>query len=723
MDLTSPAGHAALWALGAVASGVLAVRATRMREDRGPWLAFAAAALLLSASDVAVLHLATGTGTGTGVGTGVADWWVLCLGLAAYALFYGANLHLFNQRVAAHTAGAVLDTVGGLCVAFAVGCAVLLPRVTRVPGLDGAQELLLVARPAAGILVIGFSLGTLLLSGRAREARSWLVVAAVAAAFLTDSAAVATVAAGGAPHLAAPLLAASHLAGPAALLLASLLGTPPTRDRTDEDAHVVLLGPLSYLLSAMVLMAWGHVSELPTAALVAVLAALALVGVKVVVIFVRVTALNTTRRQAMTDELTGAGNRRALTASLAQVDAGAPMALALLDLDRFKEVNDVLGHAAGDDLLRQVAQRLAADSPHGELVVRQGGDEFALVLHGASGAVAAERAALAVQRLAAPFRLGGKEVSVAVSIGVAASPEHADCAEELLRKADCAMYQAKAGGGGVLLYDREADEQRLREQEMVTELRATVAEDGLSVHFQPQLDAATGELVGVEALVRWEHPTRGMVAPADFLPIVERLGLMDAMTEQVLRKALARAAGTRAVEGRRVRTSVNISATCLLDPDLVTTVASLLLQHGIAPGDLVLEITETELMLDPQVSRRVVQELVDLGVGVSIDDYGTGHSSLAYLKDLPASELKLDRSFTAELTSDARTGDIVRTTVDLAHSLGLRLVAEGVEDEATLQRLRELGVDVTQGYHHARPLDAAGLARWVRQRRRAPAGP
>jgi EAL domain-containing protein (putative c-di-GMP-specific phosphodiesterase class I) len=259
--------------------------------------------------------------------------------------------------------------------------------------------------------------------------------------------------------------------------------------------------------------------------------------------------------------------------------------------------------------------------------------------------------------------------------------------------------------------DRAADDAGRREASLAADLRAAVAAGALVAHFQPQLDAATGDLAGVEALVRWPHPELGLLGPERFLGLAEALGLMGGLTRLVLHQALAQVAPLRG--GAPARVSVNVSASSLLDPDLATDVAAALLEHGVAPEELVLEITESELMQDAGECLRVVHALVELGVGVSIDDYGTGHSSLAYLRYLPAVELKLDRSFADDLCRDERLADIVRTTIDLAHTLGMRLVAEGVEDEETLVRLRELGADVTQGHHHAAPVPGPELTAWV----------
>ncbi len=700
----------ALWSVTALATVALVARVARRPAGRTVWAPATLAAAALCAS-----HLPDALGGGT-VGD-TASLWLALLGTALLTVSLVALLRL-HQRIALLRAW--LDMVAGALILVSILIAVASEPLQQVTGLDGPAASLLLAGPGCAVLValaslVGLRVAGALATGRARFFVGSLSVLAAAetAGVLERTGMLAADAPIGVHEVGVPLalvmLAASSWV-PAALLVPA-----------DEPDRAVMIGPVVQLVDAGVILGVDHAIGLPTPAVVLALCVMAVQLVCVVLVHRLVSSLHGSHHQARTDELTGLGNRRALAAALTGAGSRSSLSLTLLDLDRFKEVNDVLGHESGDDLLRQVAERLLAGAETGEVVVRQGGDEFAVVRQGSDAEDAALRAAGIVTALEEPFTLGEHQVSIAASIGIAAAPQHATDAVELLRMADSAMYRAKEAGGGVVVYDGAIDAARRADLELVADLRVAVANDQLSVHFQPQLEAATGALVGVEALVRWQHPTRGMLAPFVFLPLAERNGLMEALTRQVLRRALA--AKNLIDGGTGSRMSVNISATSLLDPHLVTTVGSLLQEHAVPPPELMLEITETELMLDATVSRRVVNELVGLGVGVSIDDYGTGHSSLSYLKDLPATELKLDRSFVAELGSDPRIATIVRSTVDLAHSLGLRLVAEGVEDEETLERLIALGVDVTQGYHHSRPVPAEELARWAAQRRiAAPAG-
>ncbi|WP_345712807.1 bifunctional diguanylate cyclase/phosphodiesterase, partial [Kineococcus glutinatus] len=504
---------------------------------------------------------------------------------------------------------------------------------------------------------------------------------------------------------------------------------PAAALRRAEPPAAVVLGPLAGAPVGMGLLWLDHTDGLPTAATLATLLALTLAFAKLGTLLGAVRLLDSTRRAAVTDPLTALGNRHALTHRLEELSTdGRPFALVLVDLNRFKEVNDSLGQHAGDDLLRQAGDRLRSVAGPADVAVRQGGDEFALVVTGVGLDDAAGRARRLLRALEDPYDLGGRPVRLHASIGVTAAPAQGHDPDALLRQADAAVHEAKGRGGGVVAYGPHLDGERARTAQLVAQLldavaapaRGTGPAGSVVVHYQPQLDPVTGACAGVEALVRWQHPERGLVPPGLFLPLAEEHGLMPALTERVLDDALARI-GDFAAHGCE-RVSVNISATALRDGRLVDVVTAGLARHRVPPQALVLEITETELIEDLATGQRVLGELVELGVGVSIDDYGTGYSCLAHLRDLPVDELKLDRSFTADLTADARTRAIVRTTVDMAHSLGLRLVAEGVEDAATLELLRRLGVDHTQGYFHSRPLPAEELDAWLGSRAGALAG-
>jgi diguanylate cyclase (GGDEF)-like protein len=384
----------------------------------------------------------------------------------------------------------------------------------------------------------------------------------------------------------------------------------------------------------------------------------------------------------------------------------------LLDLDRFKEVNDALGHTAGDLLLDQVGARLQA-LPGTELVARLGGDEFALVLAPGS----AEREALAtaehvLESFGRPFELFDVSIHASVSIGIALYPGHATSRSELMRCADVAMYRAKRSRRGAVVYDRGSDVNHKSRLLTIEELREAIGTGELLCHFQPQLAMGSGRVVGAEALVRWHHPTRGVLPPAEFVPLAEQTGLISLLSRAVLDYALAECRKWHDA-GHRFSVAVNLAASDLLDTTLPATIAGLLATHGLRPRSLVLEITENAIMVDPERVGSVVTQLQDFGVGFSVDDYGTGYSSLSYLRDFPVRELKLDRSFVTGLADSPSDQAIVRATVSLARSLGLRLVAEGVETRSDWEQLRLLEVEVAQGYAVSRPQCSLHFAEWL----------
>jgi diguanylate cyclase (GGDEF)-like protein len=432
----------------------------------------------------------------------------------------------------------------------------------------------------------------------------------------------------------------------------------------------------------------------------------------VVLVSVRVAAMvRRVNDQATTDDLTGLPNRRALhrAAGARLVDPDVPQALLLLDLDRFKEVNDSLGHHAGDEMLVEVASRLRRVLRGDDLLARLGADEFAVLLEGAGRAEAAAVASHLEVALSEPFQLDELTVHSTASIGIALFPEHGRELSTLMRKADIAMYRAKATGGHRVHGGADDGEARLR---LAEEFRAALADDQLVLHYQPKLELGTGAVRGVEALVRWQHPTLGLLFPDAFLDRVEEAGLMRAMTRAVLTQALDQVARWR-TDGRELAVAVNLSASSLVDGDLPDEVAQMLADRDLAPRMLQLEITEEFLMADRGRARAVLGGLRERGVAIAIDDFGTGYSSLAYLRDLPIDELKLDRSFVHPMAQDPRATALVSSTVALAHSLDLRMVAEGVEDDAAYTALERLGCDEAQGYWMSRPLPARALEAWL----------
>ncbi len=456
------------------------------------------------------------------------------------------------------------------------------------------------------------------------------------------------------------------------------------------------------------------------------LVTLALCGIRFALGFLQLRELTVVRHQAMTDDLTGLPNRRALYARLSELLGGEasravdgplphPFTLVLVDLDRFKEVNDSLGHAVGDELLQAVGARFGdtlqdLGTPH--LLARLGGDEFAVVLDETSRPDAAVAVGQALQAsLAEPVRLPAAVLHVRASVGVALSPQHGDTRSDILFAADAAMYASKTSGEPVCLHAPAGVGDRRTRLALAEELFTALDKRELTVAYQP-ICATDGRVVAAEALVRWDHPTRGRLSPDEFIETAEHYRLTQVIAERVLDVALSDLARWR-VRDPHLTTSVNISASDLRDESIVHVVAKALLTHEVPPEALTVEITETAMMSDPAMAQRVMHALADLGVELSVDDYGTGYSSLQYLLELPVDEIKLDRAFSADLSRGLRSVEIVRSTVLLTHALGLRMVAEGVETEATLRTLRHLGCDRVQGFHLGRPMTATAFGSLV----------
>ena len=416
--------------------------------------------------------------------------------------------------------------------------------------------------------------------------------------------------------------------------------------------------------------------------------------------------------RATTDDLPGLPNRRALhsRAESHLSDPAIPHALLLLDLDRFKEINDSLGHHAGDELLVQVAERVGGILGAQDVLARLGGDEFAILLHDQGGTDAETVAVTVEDVLREAFDLGTLTVHTSASIGIAVYPDHGANLPALLRLADAAMYRAKTEGRAMV--HAPGDDDHTRRLQLVEELRDGLDRGELLAHYQPKIELATGRVAGVEALVRGQHPTRSLLLPGEFLHRAEEAGLMTSLTTEVLRIALDQAAAW-AGAGRPLQVAVNLSASSVVDADLPSHVIRLLASRGLPTHALQLEITEAFVMSDRVRAQAVLGALRAAGVSIAVDDFGTGYSSLAYLRDLPIDELKLDRSFVRPMIEDARAGALVESTVSLAHSLGLRMVAEGVEDLPAYRRLAELGCDQAQGYHLSPAVPAAALADWL----------
>jgi len=422
-------------------------------------------------------------------------------------------------------------------------------------------------------------------------------------------------------------------------------------------------------------------------------------------------------RLAFYDSLTGLANRNMVYDHLRDsIYAGGsgPIALLLLDLDRFNEVNDTLGHARGDVLLRKVGSRINEAMGSACVTARLGGDEFAVVQRLASLSEAGQVGRKILKALESPFVIEDLPISVEASIGIAIYPEHGSTADVLLQRADVAMNTAKQTGSGLLVYDTGFDHHSHRRLALMGELRQAIEQDRLSVHYQPKIDLKTGRAIGVEALARWEHREYGHIPPDQFIIPAERTGLIKPLALWVFGKAHRQAMEWHR-EGRRITIAVNLSARNLIDPQLPERISELMRSDGLPPDRLEMEVTESAIMSDPVRALEAVKRLKSMGIGLAIDDFGTGYSSLAYLKTLPVDTIKVDKSFVMNMMKSQNDAVIVRSTIDMAHNLGLRVVAEGVENGDVLERLVSMGCDEAQGFYMCRPLPAEEIGRWLNE--------
>lgn len=421
--------------------------------------------------------------------------------------------------------------------------------------------------------------------------------------------------------------------------------------------------------------------------------------------------------QALHDELTSLPNRALFQDYLQQAikfanRTSSGFAILLMDLDRFKEVNDTLGHNAGDLLLVEVGRRLKQVVRSEDLVARLGGDEYVVVMKNLSEPDV-ERVAEKIRKvLEQPFRLGVDLVDVSASLGIACFPTHGKDAVTLTRRADMAMYAAKQEHSGFAMYSETQEQSSRATLTLRSELRHAITHDELVLHYQPKIDHHSGLVMGLEALVRWQHPKRGFLAPDQFVPEAEQAGLIGSLTRWVLAKSLMQCAALHR-EGLLISMAVNFSARNLHDKQLADEISSMLDRAGLKPKYLVLEITESAVMADPVFGLQILNQFDKMGVTLAIDDFGTGYSSLAYLSQLPMNEIKIDKSFVMKMMQDPQAAVIVKSTIELGHNLGLKVVAEGVESREIWDRLTQWGCDTAQGYYMSRPLPEDQLIKWL----------
>ena len=435
---------------------------------------------------------------------------------------------------------------------------------------------------------------------------------------------------------------------------------------------------------------------------------LPLLGFPLAAIHVGGAALARSEHQALHDALTGLANRTQMHRALAGMAPRGPVGVLFADLDRFKDVNDSLGHAVGDHLLRRIGRELRARLPEEALVARLAGDEFAVLLPGADLARVHAVAAQVHALLRDVPDVAGMRLEVGASIGVALAPEHGVDADLLVKRAEIAMYDAKRRRNHTAVYRDGTDEEAAERLRLVGDLRRAIADRAIDVHYQPKLDLVSGRICGVEALARWDDPERGPVPPAVFIPLAETAGLIGELGSVVLDRAVADLAAWRA-SGLELKLAVNLSVRRLADGGIVDEVSAVLAAHGVPAVALELEITESVFLEDPDRARGMLEDLRTLGVTLAVDDFGTGYSSLAYLRDLPISTLKLDRAFVSNVLTSYADHAIIESTTTLARTLGVAVVAEGIEDSDTLEAVERLGCTQAQGYFIGRPQPAAAI--------------
>jgi diguanylate cyclase (GGDEF)-like protein len=600
--------------------------------------------------------------------------------------------------------------IAGLGVA-AIGAAIVLRPVLASVSGNTAAVITEMAYPICDLLLAALIVGVLALRGW-RMDRMWAMLGVGFLALAAADCLYALQVAGGA---SAPSAATNFTYEVGVMLLAIAAWQPWAAIEVDAVPTGAVLGiPAAFTASALGLLIYDHFSRLDPLALslamLTILAAFARTGLA----FRDVRGLAETRRQALTDDLTSMPNRRDFLRRLrdgiiASAASATSMALLIVDLDHFKELNDTLGHDAGDHLLRQVGERLRAALRSSDTAARLGGDEFGVLL---SDACDTERAETVADKILAaisePFPIKGLSLRVTASIGIAIYPDHAGDDEQLMQHADIAMYEAKTAQSGRACYARERDNHSLERLTLAGELSHALEVGEIEAHFQPKADACTRRIVGVEALVRWRHPTRGMIAPNEFVTLAEQAGLGRALTRKMLELALDQIKLWRD-SGLKLHVAVNTTVADLQDTQFPAEVAAMLAARELSPEVLVLEVTENMVLADPVRVGDVLAQLGELGLGLSLDDFGTGYSSLTHLKALPVGEVKIDRSFVGRMTADPVDAAIVEATIRLAHSIGIRVVAEGIEDQQTWSSLVANRCELVQGYALSKPLPAVEL--------------
>ncbi|OBH29830.1 diguanylate phosphodiesterase [Mycobacterium sp. E342] len=701
-------------ALNLLAAGLIAARAYRLKADRLAWSLIAAGMALSALGDVVyalwvpIAHSPS-----------VADPEYL----AFYPFVYAGIVLLMRSRLKRVPMPVRLDSLVCALAVAALAAALRAGPMHVAADRTPATVLVGLIYPWGDLVLLALAVGMLPILGWRSEFRWGLLVAGLVGFAVADTAYLFQTSAGSyrvGTTLDALWPASSLLVAMASWARGSS-AAPVTRRGLDSYAV-----PVTCTVVALGVAILGHDSRLAST-----LAALSLVAVaaRFSVTFRDVSLLAESHKQAMTDKLTTLPNRRSLATALTALSASdlpvrtsSRRALLLLNLHKLREINDSVGRHFGDELLWRVANRLAHNVRRDDLLARVSDEEFAILLGEGSDLPAARtQAGRLLEAISIPFELDAISVQVDACVAIALYPDHCDHPQELLNRAEAAIPYAKSALSKIAVYESGFEVDRDHDPNLIRELRAALIDgDELTVHYQPKVNASDGSVHSVEALLRWQHPARGLLLPEEFLPAAERAGLMRTLANRTINLTLEQIRFWRD-QGIALTVAVNLSTANLLDLDLAVTIERLLRNHGLPADALIIEITESALV-DSERSRNTVAALQLLGVRISLDDYGTGWSSLARLQDVSVDELKLDRRFVARLAQDPRSVAIVQSTVDLAQNLGADLVAEGVEDEATLSALRRYGCTITQGFVHSPPLPADELRRWITGRS-AIAGP
>jgi diguanylate cyclase (GGDEF)-like protein len=605
--------------------------------------------------------------------------------------------------------------VAGLGIA-AIGAAIVVRPVLASVSGSTAAVITEMAYPLCDLLLAALVVGVLALRGW-RLDRMWGMLGAGFIALAVADCMYALQVAGGA---SAPSALTNMTYDIGVMLLALAAWQPVSALEADTvPGGAVLAIPAAFTVSALGLLIYDHFSRLDPIALGLTMGTMLFAFVRIAFTFRDVRALAETRRQALTDDLTSMPNRRHFLRRVREgivacKASGTSVALLMVDLDHFKELNDTLGHDAGDQLLCRMGERLRAVLRATDTAARLGGDEFGVLLCDPCDEASAVRVAEKIlEAIAEPFPIKGVDLRVTGSIGIALFPQHAENDEQLMQHSDVAMYEAKTNQTGYACYAAERDKHSLERLTLASELSLGIERGEVEAHFQPKADAGSRRIVGAEALVRWRHPTRGLISPAEFVTVAEQAGLGRPLTRKMLELALRQIREWRDA-GFDLHVAVNTTVADLQDTQFPAEVAAMLEAYGLSPEVLVLEVTENMVLADPVRVGDVLAQLGELGLGLSLDDFGTGFSSLTHLKALPVGEVKIDRSFVGRMTSDPVDAAIVQATIRLAHSIGIRVVAEGIEDDATWSSLVDNECELVQGYALSRPLPASDLEALLR---------